>query len=522
MHTNQREYSTEPSSKMENQKESAPKAEVASINDLPDEMLCEIFSHLCDIKDVLNTRRVCFRWYDVQRWFMKLNKLTLTESPIEQMKLMKKIETIEDCPKKINNFFLNGSDWQMFAEKQVELVNNLKFIRIRLGRREYDYLKFDLPNLEILVCDWWNCEKDIEINCPKLRELVYHERYTKLSGLRVTYPLSVKKLDTDLRGASVRRFENLEDLTTNEFRTLKQVDRLPKLKRVRFTGNFYSFSWKTEEILEKTKQDIRKIMDKLKSIDNPEIKFIYSGFEMNLNDRYLETMRLSEVHWDIQREGSIHQMNVSKLVSEVGRKRIWRYSPFDSVRMAKKLPEVYGLEVGMDKYKNKKVLKFIRNLKNLKQLDIRSWKGETKFYNQLPKVAPKLRKIVLSKRPFGERWIVRLDFLNEFPDLVVTRIFAEITREAAETGFLWLSRGSWRIFAFGTLEVDTTIERRNERFSLRIKEDEWFVKDLSGMIDLLYPEEDIVFERGRVEDRKSGSSAISNPSQVSGFQAVEM
>ena len=236
---------------MEKQSESAPKAEVASINDLPDEMLCEIFSHLCDIKDVLNTRLVCFKWNEIHRTFMQLNKLTLTECPIEQMCLSERIETIENCPKKLYNFFLDGRDWAIFAEKQIELVNNLKFVRISLARREYDFLKFDLPNLEIFLCESLNYENDIEINSPKLRELLYRERYTKESALRVVYPLSVKKLNTDLMGAFVRKKENLEDLTTDQFKTLKQVDQLPKLKRVCFDHNFYSFSWREEEVLEK-------------------------------------------------------------------------------------------------------------------------------------------------------------------------------------------------------------------------------------------------------------------------------
>lgn len=87
------------------------------------------------------------------------------------------------------------------------------------------------------------------------------------------------------------------------------------------------------------------------------------------------------------RESSIHQMNVSKLVSDGRGRTAWKYHEYDSVRMARKLPGVKGLEVRMVVENKRKLLKFIKNLRNLNSLHVACWQGEDKFCKQLAAVA---------------------------------------------------------------------------------------------------------------------------------------
>ncbi|GLH14709.1 Uncharacterized protein GBIM_19047 [Gryllus bimaculatus] len=151
-----------------------------TINDLPDEMLVEIFSYLCVEDLAINVRKVSKRWEEVA----KENKLwrNLTYTPSNKISPDQMIEVLKGAPK------------------------------LRKFVPQFEYIRGRLLEAVITYC------KDIR-------------------SLR----MKVNKADSSLIMSFVFECQNIEDLSieTDDFvstKYLQMVSRCPKLKRLRLIG----------------------------------------------------------------------------------------------------------------------------------------------------------------------------------------------------------------------------------------------------------------------------------------------
>lgn len=463
-----------------------------SIEELPIEVLSEIFSLLCDVKDLLACGSVCSLWNFIYKTFFKLTKLTITDFHINEMIPIKRVETLEESPDKFRNFFLPCKLWNAFKIKQSELTQGLKRLSVTIPNGIRDELDFDLQNLEILTFETFNFRTPVKIICPLLRELTYYELTTRRDLLCIYYPRSVKILSTNLTGERLRQFTFVEKLNSTSIWTLKHVNRLPCIKEVNYEGNLFRFYWWTEGVVEHTKGRIQGIVRALKELRNPDIKFSYAGFQVDLNENFADKLKWCHMYVPKGGEDSVYQLNISKISKEAFKYRnAWIYRDFMSKRLAQKLSGVEEIEIDKKVKSEKKLLKFIKNLKSLIKMDIFCRKQTPTFYERLPAAAPKLRSLVLGRGcVLRKGWKLKLDILNKFPELIITKIYSEIWREGAEMGLEWLARGGTRDFEFEATEGYFCVRKRGKKFLIQTAQLTFVLINLDGILDMCYAEKE--------------------------------
>lgn len=182
-----------------------------SFEDLPLEMICEIFQKL-SLSDLINCKQVDKRCYHAVE-MIRVRGLSVKDN--------KGSNNPDYCHPNLLNNLLN-------REKLI-IINKLVCLKIKHFDHKFDYqkinlfkelvhlemlpvsnLQFSLSKLEILKFNSVNIYK-IDLNCPKLQELHYTE-WEDVNALVLKNPETIKKLHCNFYGKKLERFRCLEQL----------------------------------------------------------------------------------------------------------------------------------------------------------------------------------------------------------------------------------------------------------------------------------------------------------------------
>ena len=288
----------------------------ATIDDLPVEMVYELFRHL-NPKDLTACCTVNKRWHSIYAAF-KLDRLFIVHNfhRFFELHLVKwrfpdrKVEEHElvhsamfgrllDKPLLSNLKHLALTGYPLLF--QLEIVNNLtQLVHLEIHHLygvDSD-LNLNLPNLKALVIYYMCYRYRLSIDCPKLSLLVYSE-IPNQSLLDVKQPETIKKLVTNMVGSKLVRFKNVQCLVALELNVINQSTllSLPNLKELHFNQNFdcalKQFDFRKVGSLNKLKRMLKEFLVDVKALRRPEFRFRFAGFE-------LTEIKLDQIEIDLQ------------------------------------------------------------------------------------------------------------------------------------------------------------------------------------------------------------------------------
>ena len=416
-----------------------------AIEDLPPEMINELFNHL-PLKDLLACSMVNKRWHSIYSKF-KLNSMaaiySLELSPWKWYETGNIMEDKEIC---LPDFFCD------IVEKPI--VSNLRYLALfanfafrmdlnKLNRfSQLLHLEFDsyfrwlnkgklhlnFPQLKVLAFHEYNGRSPVSVDCPKLDLLLYRGEPEGSNLLEVKQPETIRKLETDMFGEKLTPFKNVECLVT---RRLQVIDKstllsLPKLRELHFKLEVrYSEFFGAQEQLKKFLSDVRLFQA------SRSFRFQLAGFD--LSQEKLDRMDFSvpvveEIEWRSVWEctqfclNNIDLIDPSEpveLIHPVNYTALMRH--FDG-----RLPNCFfqkfkGIEeVRADKIEDvDHFLSFLKSLSLLRKLRLKKTRLGQEFYDYLPTLAPSL--YILELREHGETGL-NFAFLNNLSHLTCLEI----------------------------------------------------------------------------------------------------
>lgn len=269
-----------------------------TITDLP--LLLQIFGFL-GLNDLIKSKSVCKLWNElistmrIERLFVGLNledkeKWFHSDWPCKASEL---------CHPKL-----------FFAQCKKSILSNLKYLKIKndiflrkyfdpnglnqfgqLVQLELDFscenLSLALPNLEVLLLDLGYNRPEVHLNCRRLRVLSYCEAFDE-DLLRIEHPDTIRVLESQMAGAKLARFRNLECLrrTTFQFGFL-DVATMLKLRNLKAFHYDHDISAFVNEGFDKIRQILTNFMRQRRASGRFSLKFYFSGLlliDENLND----------------------------------------------------------------------------------------------------------------------------------------------------------------------------------------------------------------------------------------------
>ena len=392
------------------------------IDDLPPEMICELFEYL-QPKDLVVCSMVNRRWHSIYAGF-KVQSLAIIdpEDPFNWHESNQPIRKVERCT------------WWMFCNlKEKPLLSNLKHLALRGDHLEFDlnklnrfqqlvHLEIDthlvgkvhlnLPRLEVLAIHHWNLRCSVSIDCPLLSTLLYAgEDEEDAILLKVKHPETIRKLETNMVGRHLAPFKNVRCLVTNQFEAINKATllSLPALKELRFNRSIGSvFDVKPRQrvsTVDRVKRTLSEFMDEAKKLKGSDFQFTFAGLRLtNVNVEQIDFgVQVDEsgrerVHneyvymknYHLIESGALHfvrQVHYTRLLSNVtGEFPRCFFQKFTGIETVL----VDGVVEDADQF-----LWFLKSLRFLRCLVLAKTGLGQEFYDQLPASARSLNRLDL-------------------------------------------------------------------------------------------------------------------------------
>ena len=423
------------------------------IDDLPPEMICELFKHL-QLKDLFVCSMVNKRWRSIYAAF-KVSTLVVLDAEFDQITKWgypdRKFEDHQLC------------DPELFSRLADQpLLSNLKRLALLCGWDRFDVdklqsfsqlvhlevscrlpkLNLNLSELEVLVSRRTNFDP-LSIDCPKLRVLVYDE-YRNASLLNVKNPETIRELKTNMFGPKLAPFKSVERLVTREIGAISRstLQSLPKLKELRYNESIADAFWQFKDAsgtLNRMKRTLSEFLDDVKALRRYDFQFRFVGFQLS------KTM-LDQI--DVQVEGGretvCNESVYLKNYQLIERDALHFITKLDYTRLLSnvtgELPACFFQKfAGVDEVLTTAAVEdaghfrwFLVSLRSLRSLWLdRSELGQ-EFYDQLPKCARSL--LQLSMSAYDKRGqLMSFDFLRKFPRLNLFSIYQHLSFETIES-----------------------------------------------------------------------------------------
>ena len=283
----------------------------ATIEDLPPEMICELFKHL-PLKDLLACSLVNKRWHSIFAGF-KVHTLVVDEFDVYDLANIDKwtypnrrfgdhelcdaalFNRLADHPrsKHVKRLLCHVAD-----PVKLKSFSQLQHLEI-VGVKSSDERTFSHSELEVLVFAYNNYRR-LSINCPKLRVLVYEE-YGSDNRLDVKQPETIRELRTNLIGAKLAPFKSVQYLVTLEIKAISRatLQSLPGLKKLHFDEDieraFQKFDPYEAGALDRMKRTLHEFLGHVQQLKRADLQFRFAGFE-------LTDITLDQIDFDMQVE----------------------------------------------------------------------------------------------------------------------------------------------------------------------------------------------------------------------------
>ena len=485
-----------------NKSEASVKMSSTSIENLPVEMIRELFEHLPP-KALVACSMVNKLWHSIYVSF-KVQRLVAIEYdsyglfelscvPRKWSYPDRRIEPKEQCSlaifdhlaekpllSNLKHLHVSGHS-SKFYFGDLNLFSQLVHLELYIDdldqvRGEITWsIDLNLPKLKVLVFHCFNWGGPLWIDCPLLSTLVYPEEYK--SYLKVNQPETIRKLQTNMVDPKwLARFENVECLVTEKFEaiSLATLLSLPKLKDLRYIRNIGEHIPTTVDRLKRT---LSEFVDEAKRLRGRDFRVTFAGFQLTNVDideidfgvyfdqsgkERMDTEYVYMKNYHLIEPNALHFVELvrynslmSYVTEEFPRCFFEKFTGIEEVK-------VYGVVKDPNH-----LLWFLKSLRFLKIFELESTGLSQEFYDQLPAAASSLIGL-----EFRGDWTnevqVNFNFLNEFSSLLFLVFKQALSFESA----ISLARSSANLVYLllkVRLKADYSLSAEKERDSTAFK-----------------------------------------------------
>lgn len=434
-----------------------PSTESATINDLPAEMIAELFKHLSP-KDLIACSTVSKRWYSIHG-DIRLECLAVTPKKAKNPYSDKwshsgrEIVRKEMCHPNLficlaNRPLLTNlkclaiflpSDFPAkpfeFDLDELNKFTQLVQLEISMGHSKKEKVNLCLPKLNVLAVRSNYADSNhhiwsLSVDCPALSVLVYKKPRGDYR-LDVKHPETIRKLETNLVGENLAQFQGVECLVTQKLEaiSLDTLLTLPNLKELHFNQSiimflFFEYSNHVGSV-DRLKATLSEFLDVLQVLKGSDFRFTFAGFRLTKSTLELMDFGVEE-HETYERVFSEHlymknrqlidpdvnldfvlSFNYSRLMHVAGGEiPSWFFQRFANIQ---------GIEASRPVRDLDHFGWFLSSSRTLHlQLD-RAWLDQD-FYDQLPTLTPLLTSLELVETAANELQL-NFDFVEKLPHL---------------------------------------------------------------------------------------------------------
>ena len=482
-----------------------------TIEDLPTEMISELFKHL-NPTALATCSMVSKRWHSIYADF-KVHSLVAIGNSLYwyQSKWSHsnwRVEEQEPCHLKTLNcltkpLFSNLKylaligNWPRFSLNQLNRFRQLLHLEITWPndfRKKQVYLNF--PHLKVLVVHTLDKDCLLVLDCPELSTLVYLEE--EEADLKVKWAETIRKLETNSGDWEWADFKNIECLVIRKFNSIDTniLQLLPNLKELHFNESMENIfkDFKGIGVLDQIKEKLKTFLDDARQLKGADFQFTFAGFQLTNTlldeldfgvELITKTSSFGEsneyesvsderfylANYQLIKPGAlhfIHRIDYTRLMSQVPSGQ-----PLPSCFL-EKFNGIDVVDVGETVQDESHFLRFLSSLKSLQILRLFAPKLSQEFYNQLPASAPLLVRLQLVENNRNEQQL-NFEFVAKFPHLEFQVFYFDVEIRAIQSlALTYISK-----VEVGTLFSLTNFHFRHDKFIIRkeMNSKTWIVKD---------------------------------------------
>ena len=280
---------------------------MSSINDLPPEMICELFKHLSP-RDLVVCSMVNKRWQSLysgiklyrvaaiaKRFSDCLDNWSYPDRRIEDQELCppELFHRLIDQPLLSNLKYLAlcglSSDFDLDKLSGLLTNNNqLLHLELNVAFSSQVNLHLKLPKLRILAFHSPNELCSLSVDCPELNVLLYHKPSFNRGLLEVKHPETIRKLDTNLNPNELALFKNIEYLVIQDcfLESVRNIlSSLPRLKELHFNEGM-SWVFRTRYSRNRVEElTLEEFLNDAKKRNGTDFQFRYGQEKRYLENR---------------------------------------------------------------------------------------------------------------------------------------------------------------------------------------------------------------------------------------------
>ena len=270
--------------------------QTASIDDLPPEMLSELFKHL-NLKHLAVCSMVCKLWNQLISRH-KVTRLVVVPRGLKKERwwhVSRPVdEYLEVCPLRMFATLLCRPILSSLKHLRINVYhglaqlepNDLNLFR-QLIHLEVDYpivrpnteINWILPNLEILKVRLYEHDR-ISIDCPKLK--VFSSDCRPGVSIDVKWPETISTLCAALYGSQLTKFKNIETYKcTAELQFVNDalIEQLPRLKMLEVCGDPQDLYF-TLQTVDGVREFLKRLLSDRRKVLRSDLKLFFAGIEI--------------------------------------------------------------------------------------------------------------------------------------------------------------------------------------------------------------------------------------------------
>ena len=454
---------------------SPPTKRVTSIDDLPDRVITEVFKHLSP-KHLAACSMVNKRWYSIYAAFRvhrlvagsrydrdDFTKISLKWSHPhqyireEEWCLLMSFALLAGRPlfSNLEHLLLTGASFKIDLNK-LNAFRQLVRLEIRIPFSSEPKVDLRLSRLKVLAFHRFNDCCALSIDCPELNVLVYPGEPENKGLLHVKHPGTIRVLETDMIGAQLAPFYNVECLVNKKFKAICKMTlwSLPRLRELRYNSSvkatFKSFD-SAVGTADRIRQILRKFLNDVRAQRRGEFRFRYAGFQLtemtldqlDFGEQVLESLEEDDmVVFDeeqvcneyvyLKNHQLIDPDDPLEFITHIDYNRL-DYSLLMSCAAGEipsgfcekltcvELVRVEGLpDAG-------RLLGFLEQLRSLRKLHLVNSELFQEFYDLLPAFARSLVNLSLQSSKSKDELQLNFDFISELPHISRIEIYDHLS-----------------------------------------------------------------------------------------------
>ena len=449
----------------------------ATIDDLPAEMIRELFKHL-SLKDLTACSIVNKRWHSIYSDF-RVDSLVVTygsESELDFSKWYNSNRRLRDsrqCPHKMFIRLLNrpllaslkhlSFCWYIPSEFDLNVLNKFsQLVHLEIHSpdlRGKKVVNLSLPTLTVLVLLNYNEYCPVSLDCPLLKVLSYYEGYSVPEEYRldVKHPETIWKLETNILSFKLTTFNRVECLVTETFRIICRdtLLSLPSLRELQFNQRIDLVLCCDYTILfgspDRLRELLNEFLDDLQELKGPDFRFIFAGLQMT-------KWTLEQMDFCVQEPSGYprifcelaYMKNQDLIDPDVSLDFV---TSFDYSRLMqatngeipswffKRFTEIHRVDTTAKVQDPEHFRWFLSSLRTLSNLDLKNSELGQEFYDQLPTLAPQLTWLDLNddENVPNNQLQLNFDFADKLPHLSLLSISQELPPELIARLLTWLA-----------------------------------------------------------------------------------